>query len=623
VGRVFEGLENTMGHRANVVIIRDGIAKAYFDNWGALAVIPWFTLGPVKASKEFIETFVETDKLFDWEWAEGGGIIDFDQQFALIWGPLENEEDEREDVEVIETEQSLLKKYGSPEQREDAPDLEYLKTIKPQWIGWELCFADLAGVNAISAYLKKYEYSNITLNSDVSPDALSTLTVLQRDNIPDPTHESKSIDETETYDESQAIEGLELSETTAEIISKYDEDYLELESVTKLSDKALNHLVNHKGGGLILGIERLSDLQARSLSKYEGQLSLINLNQLNDNAAESLSKHQGGLYLGGFNKISDFAIESLSKHSGSLSLSIEELSAVAAEYLSKHQGGVYLRGLKKLSDAAAESLSKYKGTLGLSGLNVLSDSAANHLSKHKGELHLEDIQEISDAAADSLLKHEGNIFVYNSQLSDAAAESLSKSKWKINNINPKDWWKSFPHKIISDAAAEFLASCEEPIQLDFVTELSDNAAESLSKHRGGLSFGGLKKLSDAAAESLSKYEGALGLSGLTILSDCAAISLSRHKGDLHLNISRAKRKELSNIAAESLSKHQGRIDWKDPKEWIKPFYIHQEIETLKQKAIDTGIATTKNVNEIISNLPIGEFNKIRGELSHVKRIHFK
>ena len=163
----------------------------------------------------------------------------------------------------------------------------------------------------------------------------------------------------------------------------------------------------------------------------------------------------------------------------------------------------------------------------------------------------------------------------------------------------------------------------EPIQLDFVTELSDNAAESLSKHRGGLSFGGLKKLSDAAAESLSKYEGALGLSGLTILSDCAAISLSRHKGDLHLNISRAKRKELSNIAAESLSKHQGRIDWKDPKEWIKPFYIHQEIETLKQKAIDTGIATTKNVNEIISNLPIGEFNKIRGELSHVKRIDFK
>ena len=107
----------------------------------------------------------------------------------------------------------------------------------------------------------------------------------------------KSIDETETYDESQAIEGLELSETTAEIISKYDEDYLELESVTKLSDKALNHLVNHKGGGLILGIERLSDLQARSLSKYEGQLSLINLNQLNDNAAESLSKHQGGLYI--------------------------------------------------------------------------------------------------------------------------------------------------------------------------------------------------------------------------------------------------------------------------------------------------------------------------------------
>jgi len=268
-----------MGQRANVVIIQEGIAKAYFDNWGALAVLPWFTLGPVEASSEFIEDFEETDELLDWEWAEGGGIIDFDKKYALMWGIIGGEYGM-----AFETEKTILNKYTKNYEDEDEDwDEEYceefttsfLCSIKPAWIGWELCYADLGGVDAISVYLKEQGFTNISGNPDASPEALSTATVLARDTTPE--------------EDSQI---LKLSDSTVKQISQYEGD-LELSMVTCISDTAAEFLAQHKGGFLELGLAQLSENVAKALSKHQGNLILGGLTELSDAAAESLLKYKG------------------------------------------------------------------------------------------------------------------------------------------------------------------------------------------------------------------------------------------------------------------------------------------------------------------------------------------
>lgn len=271
-----------MSERSNVVIIRDRKADAYFDSYGALAIIPWFRSGPEEASKYIKETSVLTDELLDWQWAEGGGLIDFDNKFALVWGPL-NEDTGFE----IETEQSLLKKYGSNDDEEEDDEEEddeewerskmaYLHSIKPSWLGWELCFAD-SGTNAISFYLKKHGFCNISINPNASQSDLTSEIFLPRNIVTDFSENNE----------------LELSDSTAEIISKNHFE-LELNCVHKLSDRAIDYLSQHKGIYLDLkGLKSLSNDAAEFLSNHKGKLYLNDSIEISDAAAKSLSNHKG------------------------------------------------------------------------------------------------------------------------------------------------------------------------------------------------------------------------------------------------------------------------------------------------------------------------------------------
>ena len=155
------------------------------------------------------------------------------------------------------------------------------------------------------------------------------------------------------------------------------------------------------------------------------------------------------------------------------------------------------------------------------------------------------------------------------------------------------------------------------LALEDFDSIEDAAAESLSKLQGYLYLEDLNELSDTAAKSLSKHQGELIL-GLREISDAAAESLSKHQGGLSLGL-----REISDVAAELLMEHKGQINDMDPKEWIESLKPDPGIELLKQKAIDNGIATPENVSEIISNLSMEDFKELRGELTHLKRIHFK
>jgi hypothetical protein len=68
-----------MGVRANFVVIRNGHAKAHYDQWAGMGCIYSFAAGPDGAC-EAISEFEPTNALMHWVSAEGGYLIDFDEK---------------------------------------------------------------------------------------------------------------------------------------------------------------------------------------------------------------------------------------------------------------------------------------------------------------------------------------------------------------------------------------------------------------------------------------------------------------------------------------------------------------------------------------------------------------
>jgi hypothetical protein len=109
---------------------------------------------------------------------------------------------------------------------------------------------------------------------------------------------------------------------------------------------------------------------------------------------------------------------------------------------------------------------------------------------------------------------------------------------------------------IDPAAAVYLVSLGQNMDLSGLTLLSDSMAALFSSHTGYLMLAGLETLSDDAAESLSQKEGAIILPSITSLSANAFISLSHLKGALVLS----GLNNLKDTDAAALANHSGYLD---------------------------------------------------------------
>lgn len=137
-----------MSDRANYILISDGKAKAFYDNWGALGCIYIFASGPADAVN-MAEQTESTTELMDWAFAEGGFLIDFDQKQAIVFGgilvdPEEFDDDDPKQIEEFKRIAQALR--ASPQ--------EYLQYIASHWGGWFLTW-DGRGVDAFSEYLEQ------------------------------------------------------------------------------------------------------------------------------------------------------------------------------------------------------------------------------------------------------------------------------------------------------------------------------------------------------------------------------------------------------------------------------------------------------------------------------------
>ena len=140
-----------MGHRANFVVVRDGTATAYHDQWAARGCLEGFCAGP-DGAREMLNEFESTTELMDWAFAEGGYLIDFDDQTAIIFGsPVDESEFDFDDSE----DEPPLEK-GSEEFNAE----QYMNELADAWKGWKLIYDD-RGVDAFAEYLQSKSLQGI------------------------------------------------------------------------------------------------------------------------------------------------------------------------------------------------------------------------------------------------------------------------------------------------------------------------------------------------------------------------------------------------------------------------------------------------------------------------------
>jgi len=170
-----------MGHRANYVIVRNGEARAFYDQWGALGCIHTFAGGPVDALA-VAEQAEATDELQDWAFAEGGFLVDFDRQKAIVFG-LIGEPIDPADLEELEGVEGLegfdfaeLGESAALEQALGSNPEDFLRNIAPRWSGWHLSWND-RGVDSFAAHLQARGIESIKVQPASAPETAKSVEI--------------------------------------------------------------------------------------------------------------------------------------------------------------------------------------------------------------------------------------------------------------------------------------------------------------------------------------------------------------------------------------------------------------------------------------------------------------
>jgi hypothetical protein len=141
-----------MGHRAHCIVIKNHQAVAYYDQWAGLGCAFGIADGP-EAAVAYLDQFQTTNQLLSWALAEGGYLLDFDEHRVIVFGSLDPELDELDEVD----EGSLSVKLD-PENSDHESHMpnfrSFFESIASQWRGWILCH-DERGVDAFADHLAR------------------------------------------------------------------------------------------------------------------------------------------------------------------------------------------------------------------------------------------------------------------------------------------------------------------------------------------------------------------------------------------------------------------------------------------------------------------------------------
>jgi hypothetical protein len=150
-----------MGVRANFIVIRDGQATAYYDNWAGRGCICTLADGPDVACEALAE-YEKTNSLMEWSYAEGGYLIDFDENQVIVFGPTINLDEIADEDGYLD---EGLRQEFLPFTEAGLP---YLRYISDMWRGWKLAWDD-HGTDAFAAHLRRRGITGIAVQPDSHP----------------------------------------------------------------------------------------------------------------------------------------------------------------------------------------------------------------------------------------------------------------------------------------------------------------------------------------------------------------------------------------------------------------------------------------------------------------------
>jgi hypothetical protein len=160
-----------VGHRANFVVIRDGKASAYYDQWAALGAVYEFAAGAVHAARA-AELSEPTPELMEWAFAEGGYQIDFDEKLAIVFGyPADFASDDLDDIPADEAAEAV-----AIDQALQVGPGEFLKVVADRWRSWTLQWDD-RGVDAFAEHLARRAITSVAVQPPRVPAAGPPITL--------------------------------------------------------------------------------------------------------------------------------------------------------------------------------------------------------------------------------------------------------------------------------------------------------------------------------------------------------------------------------------------------------------------------------------------------------------
>lgn len=280
-------------------------------------------------------------------------------------------------------------------------------------------------------------------------------------------------------------------------------EWLCLVGFDELDDEAAEILAEHKGRLTLSSITQISDFSAQWLSRHQGcALELDGLADLSDSAVRDLSRYPGSLSLNGIINLTDVAAAALAQRESRLSL--DGLTALVHVQLARKLAAQprsarnCFKSLIRISEEIAEILVDLPDVLILDKLH-LTESLATILARHSHGLRFDNSASITEEVARALAGSQSNLVLgVGPSLSPGVAKVLAKHRAGL-------WLGGLTS--LSEATAEALADHEGALTLCCfrLTAVSDAAAQTLSRHKGPLALVYTENLPATAAEILRRH----------------------------------------------------------------------------------------------------------------------
>jgi len=143
-----------MGHRANLITLRNGKCSVFYSHWCALTIPSDLFWGPSYAM-DFVGVQRQVDDWLDGDWAEGGAVIDLDTRVLLLYGGEEI-------------------KFDVPLRR------TYLAMLRRVWRGWEVRWAN-EGIADLADYVGHPRDKVLSSTKDKDVQSCSLVAPYQQD----------------------------------------------------------------------------------------------------------------------------------------------------------------------------------------------------------------------------------------------------------------------------------------------------------------------------------------------------------------------------------------------------------------------------------------------------------